>query len=412
VGADPPHRASLESAAGGATETVPTSECRRRPKGTGSRISITAKTSGSARREAREAFTFEARAENDAAGLGGRIFDPDTLPSYRAPRARGPGTSRVPEPAPLRVRSRRGLRVRSELVRFFVVRRCFESSHTVVARSRHPSARQTRCEQLLQARSRGSSVRLVASRGRRDRRCVRSTSALRNRPNSSTRASPFPGAAAIWRCLSAIVRRRALVPEPRGSVLVHANVSFARRPARPKTGGAGTGKLGAARCERGRGESRFTARLPLWRPDDSHAAAFSSAVRNRKTERQGHPCRLLRAVRARRVFPFRARARRPPRPVPRGPRERRAHLRSRVPSIDRCRAHPARAGARTKLRCRHLGRGAHVMRIAEPRCHAPLLPATCPCACAPERPRWSGSRSRAPCTEWAFDPVATGDALL
>jgi len=221
-----------ESAAGGATETVPTSECRRRPKGTGSRISITAKTSGSARREAREAFTFEARAENDAAGLGGRIFDPDTLPSYRQPRARGPGTSRVPEPAPLRVRSRRGLRVRSELVRFFVVRRCFESSHTVVARSRHPSARQTRCEQLLQARSRGSSVRLVASRGRRDRRCVRSTSALRNRPNSSTRASPFPGAAAIWRCLSAIVRRRALVPEPRGSVLVHANVSF-RAPPRP-----------------------------------------------------------------------------------------------------------------------------------------------------------------------------------
>jgi hypothetical protein len=114
----------------------------------------------------------------------------------------------------------------------------------------------------------------------------------------------------------------------------------------------------------------------------------------------------------RRVFPFRARARRPPRPVPRGPRERRAHLRSRVPSTDRCRAHPARAGARTKLRHRHLGRGAHVMRIAEPRCHAPLLPATCSCACAPERPRWSGSRPRAPCPDWAFDPLDTGDALL
>jgi len=61
----------------------------------------------------------------------------------------------------------------------------------------------------------------------------------------------------------------------------------------------------------------------------------------------------------------RALARRPPRPVPRGPRERRAHSRSRVPSIVSRSAHPARAGARTKPRSSHSRRGAHVMRIAE-----------------------------------------------
>jgi len=45
-----------------------------------------------------------------ASGLERHVHDPDTLPSYRQSRARGPRTSRVPEPAPLRMRSRRGLR--------------------------------------------------------------------------------------------------------------------------------------------------------------------------------------------------------------------------------------------------------------------------------------------------------------
>jgi len=79
-----------------------------------------------------------------------------------------------------------------------------------------------------------------------------------------------------------------------------------------------------------------------------------------------HPCRLLRS---RRPGPLlggsHAVARRPPRPVPRGPRERRAHSRSRVPSIVSRYAHPGRAEARTKLRRLHQRRGAHVMRIAE-----------------------------------------------
>jgi len=79
-------------------------------------------------------------------------------------------------------------------------------------------------------------------------------------------------------------------------------------------------------------------------------------------------------------------ARRPPRPVPRGPRERRALCRSRVPSAGSCHTHPARAEARTKPRSLLRRRGAHVMRIAELRGSAPLLPPVGSCACAPERP--------------------------
>jgi hypothetical protein len=51
-----------ESPAGRATRTVPTSECRRRPKGTDVRGSVSAPPAGSPYREAREAFTLEARA--------------------------------------------------------------------------------------------------------------------------------------------------------------------------------------------------------------------------------------------------------------------------------------------------------------------------------------------------------------
>jgi len=62
-------------------------------------------------------------------------------------------------------------------------------------------------------------------------------------------------------------------------VLVHANVFFVCCSARPKTSGAGTGRLGAARCRRDWGESRFTARFSLQRPADSRAGAFSSRAR-------------------------------------------------------------------------------------------------------------------------------------
>jgi hypothetical protein len=131
--------------AGGAAETVPTSECRRRHKGTGERISVTCAISWLRAPCGSRRINLRGQSRNDVPGLERRIHDPDTLPSYRKPRARGPRTSRVPEPAPLRMRSRRGLRAQSEPVRVSMVRRRFESSRTVFARSRLRPARHAPC---------------------------------------------------------------------------------------------------------------------------------------------------------------------------------------------------------------------------------------------------------------------------
>jgi len=130
--------------AGRAAETVPTSECRRRHEGTGERISIICAISWLHAPCGPWGVHLRGQSRNDVSGLERRIHDPDTLPSYRSPRARGPRTSRVPEPAPLRMRSRRGLRVRFEPVRVSMVRRRFESPRTVFARSPRRSARHAR----------------------------------------------------------------------------------------------------------------------------------------------------------------------------------------------------------------------------------------------------------------------------
>jgi len=85
-----------------------------------------------------------------------------------------------------------------------------------------------------------------------------------------------------------------------------------------------------------------------------------------RSVRLWHSCRLLRLVRCGLASETLTRARRPPRPVPRGPRERRALPRSRVPSIDSRDARPpCRGTARTAKRS--LRRGVHVMRTAVPR---------------------------------------------
>lgn len=173
------------------------------------------------------------------------------------------------------------------------------------------------------------------------------------------------------------------------------------------------GSSGPPDTERGRGESRFTARLSLRRPDDSHAAAFSSAVWSRYRPPLTPLSPPPRRLRGSRFFDPLPATRRPPRPVPRMPRERRALRRPRVPSTDSRRAHPARAEARTKPRCLHRRRGAHVMRIAE--LHddpPPFCLRWAPALARLSDLRWSGSRSRAPGNDQAFDPTETGGALL
>jgi len=126
------------------------------------------------------------------------------------PRARGPGTSRVPEPAPLRMRSRRGLRARPELL---CVLRWKDVSKAPAPSS--PDLFAAPCVtrgglRFLRARSRVSGERvLFVLQSSRSSRCVRSTSALRNRPYSSTRLRRrFPAQRSfafllLGRCLAA-----------------------------------------------------------------------------------------------------------------------------------------------------------------------------------------------------------------
>jgi len=119
-----------------------------------------------------------------------------------------------------------------------------------------------------------------------------------------------------------------------------ATVFFARCFARPKTAERGTGWLGPPDARRGWGESRFTTRIPLRRAMGERAEAYCSSARHR-TRHLWHPCRLLRARVEGRSHDSLAFARRPPRPVPRGPREGRALPRSKVPSVGSRHAHPA-----------------------------------------------------------------------
>jgi len=135
----------------------------------------------------------------------------------------------------------------------------------------------------------------LGARGRRDWRCVRPTSALRNRSNSSTRASHLPSAA-VSDFHEAPFDAPRRPPSFRALRLVpsRATVFFARCFARPETGERGTGWLGPPDARRGWGESRFTTRIPLRWAMGERAEAYCSSARHR-TRHLWHPCRLLRA---------------------------------------------------------------------------------------------------------------------
>jgi len=255
--------------------------------------------------------------------------------------------------------------VRSGPVRVSVVRRRFDGPRTVVARSRRCVARQPRCERFLRARSRVSVVRLVApagvATGDASDRLLHSetvpTRALVPRRFPAQRPNPCDAFRRIARgslssqslaapCSSTRTSLSRAAPPVRGRVM--------RAP-----GSSGPPDANEA------GEDRASRRGP-------HFGARTIVTRWRFLP----PCEIetlspltpLSPPSCRCAGAFsrpRTRARRPPRPVPRGPRERRAHCRSRVPSADGCDAHPGRAEARTKLRCLHRRRGVHVMRIAE-----------------------------------------------
>jgi len=181
--------------------------------------------------------------------------------------------------------------------------------------------------------------------------------------HSSTRTSSLPSAAAL------LARRLSAAREGRsrpGTLRLRARPR--ERPFRVLLRGSEDARGRRLRA-RGRptqtrlGRTALHGALPTSAPGRSRARALSSLVLESIPLASGTPVASSELM----SVGFHAVARRPPRPVPRGPRERRAHSRSRVPSAVSRHSHPVRTEARTKPRGHHPGRGAHVMRIAEPR---------------------------------------------
>jgi len=282
------------TSAGRATETVPTSECRRRDEGTGERITVIAPSAGSAGRGLRRVH-LRRQGRNHAPGLGGRIHDPDTLPSSRKPRARGPRTSRVPEPAPLRMRSRRGLRVRFEPVHIPMVRGCFESSRTVFARGPRGSVRHAQGRGSFELDRACPKVAWVGFHGRRGRDASDRLLHSETVSHSSTRAlvDSQRGGWAL-RCLSTSPDRR---PRPEASRL-RARLPwrlFHRLPCSPEDVQERHREARGPRCETRLGGIALhgafpTSALVLTK----RVTAFSSVARD-SDDRLWLPCRLLRA---------------------------------------------------------------------------------------------------------------------
>jgi len=247
-----------------------------------------------------------------------------------------------------------------------VVRRRFQGPRTAVALSPRSMARQTPCVWLFRARSRVSEVRLVAPAG------VAADDASDRLLHSET----VPTRALVLRRFPAqrpnpcdAFRRRprvVLVPEPRGSVPVHANVfssratSRVRRRAAQAPGGSGppdaneTGETRASRRGPHFGDRTILTRrrylppceiedraplTPLSPPPILAQVRFSSNVARGLEGRQDRFCGgLVKGVRF-------------------------ADPECLLP-VDAS-THPARAEARTRPSCLQRRRGAHVMRIAE-----------------------------------------------
>jgi hypothetical protein len=113
-------------------------------------------------------------------------------------------------------------------------------------------------------------------------RCVRSTSALRNLPNSSTHCVAVSQRCDPWSGLDTFRRLRpgnALVPSLAARARSRETSFFAPPLRSSEDARSGHRAARAARCERGRGESRFTTRLPLRRPIGQCVRALSPLAR-------------------------------------------------------------------------------------------------------------------------------------
>jgi hypothetical protein len=276
--------------------------------------------------------------------------------------------------------------VRSGPVRVSVVRRRFDGPRTVVARTRRRPARQTRCERTLRARSRVSEVRLVAPAG------VATGDASDRLLHSET------------------VPTRALVPRRFPAQQPRPDDAFRRSS-------EGHSRPGASRLRARPRERLFRApRRPSEDRRSGHREARGRPMRTRPgrialhdaapTSAPGRSSRggvLFRRVKVEipvasdtlvasssplcgRFFPAPAHGLEGRQDWFRGGLVKGVRMTSPgcLPPTDT--THIPLAKHETKLRCLQRRRGVHVMRIAELRCHAPLLPPVSPCAYAPERP--------------------------
>jgi hypothetical protein len=212
-------------------------------------------------------------------------------------------------------------------------------------RSAHPFARAPRRRlvwprRFPRARSRVS-LPAIRVQGRRDRRCVRSTSALRNRSTRTPVRRRFPAqrprsSGDPFQCR--FEDRVPLFPEP---VLRPAPRSTTRTSIRVLLGSSEDAR---GRHPRARGRQAQTrlgrialhGAVPTSARGRSRARALSSLV----FESIPRASDTLVAFSVLVSVGCHAVARGPPRSVPRGPRERRAHSRSRVSSVVSRHSHP------------------------------------------------------------------------
>jgi len=172
-----------------------------------------------------------------------------------------------------------------------------------------------------------------------------------------------------------------------------------RRRAQRASGGSGPPDANEA------GESRVSRRDSHFGDRCGHDAMALSSIERDRVTTSDTPVASSSFVGAVRWCEIRASTRRPPRPVPRRPRERRALPRSEVPSFGSDLVQPARTGVRTNPRCLRQSHGVHVMWIAWLRRIAPSSPGVVSCACARCDPLWLSPRSRAPWQRAGFRPA-------
>jgi len=276
VGADPPHRVSRTSARleepPKPSQSLSVAVATKAPVRA---FPLRAPSAGSARREARGAFTLEARAAGTRPWFRGthpRLGHPSIVSAvarsrpldFPSPRARTP-----PDAIPTEACAC-GLDRRTSPL----IERRRDGPRTPFTRARR--RRLVWPRRFLRARSRVSLMRYSRKGASRPKMrpidfCTPKPFPLEHpyvvasqRSHRGPRAAPFGAASRIG---SLSFRSRFLRPlraRPRERPLSR----FACCAVRPKTRGAGTFRLGAVRRKRDWGESRFTARFPLWRPVD------------------------------------------------------------------------------------------------------------------------------------------------